>query len=235
MRYVVFGLLCVFLRCGVALAADVADIVDLHETITNLEQKYNDLFYNEKKRPANKILGAATLATTGAGGMMLASGLSEQKVDKEAEDKMRGYLATFQCKYADKNVEYGVEPTELPMSNELYNLYAEYVALANDLKQRKDVLGLRAGIESEPILDSAATGLYDDVSSGRSAGMYVSLARAIQEPDGEDAKKWAEQAKQSKNLVISGATVGGTGAVGGAVGNMLINKEQYGLGKQAED
>ncbi|MBR6685288.1 MAG: hypothetical protein IKL37_03400, partial [Alphaproteobacteria bacterium] len=108
---------------------------------------------------------------------------------------------------------------------ELTNLYAEYVTLANDLKSRKAQLGLRPGIESEAILDSATSGLYDDVSSGRASGTFTSLARAILDPDGEDAKKWAEQTQKSKNLVISGATVGGAGAVGGVVGNLLINKD----------
>jgi hypothetical protein len=165
---------------------------------------------------------------------MLAMGLSEQRADKQAEDQMRAYVSTFKCNYGNTNVAYGTTPTELPMSTELYNLYAEYVALANDLKMRKESLGLRAGIESEAILDSATTGLYDDVSSGRSAGMYTSLARAILDPEGEDAKKWDEQAKKSKNLVISGATVGGVGAVGGAVGNMLINKDAYGADSETK-
>ena len=201
--------------------------------IARLQEKYEAAHRNEI-RLENRLLGGLTMAATGAGGMMLAMGLAEQRADKQAEDQMRAYVSTFKCNYGNTNVEYGTAPTELPMSTELYNLYAEYVALANDLKMRKESLGLRAGIESEAILDSATTGLYDDVSSGRSAGMYTSLARAILDPEGEDAKKWDEQAKKSKNLVISGATVGGVGAVGGAVGNMLINKDAYGLGSGSE-
>ena len=207
-------------------------IASLNE-IAQLQKPYNAARKNEM-RLGNRLLGGLTTAATGAGGMMLAMGLSEQRADKQAEDQMRAYVSTFKCNYGNTNVAYGTTPTELPMSTDLYNLYAEYVALANDLKMRKESLGLRAGIESEPILDSATTGLYDDVSSGRSAGMYTSLARAILDPEGEDAKKWDEQAKKSKNLVISGATVGGVGAVGGVVGDMLINKDAYGADSETK-
>ncbi len=192
--------------------------------IGELETLYNTAHDNETSI-TNKILGTASMAATGAGGMMLASGLTEQKADQEAEEKMRGYVATFKCNYGNTNVEYGTQPTELPTSTELYNLYAEYVTLANDLKLRKDVLGMRAGIESEPILNSATSGLYDDVSSGRSAGMYTSLARAILDPNGADAAAWAEQTKKSKNLIIAGATTAGVGVIGSIVGNQLINKD----------
>ena len=204
------------------------------ERIDELRTVYDEALANESST-ANKALGVASMAATGAGGMMLAMGLTEQKADKEAEEKMRGYVATFKCNYGNTNVEYGTQPTELPMSTELYNLYAEYVTLANDLKLRKEMLGLRAGIESEKILDSATTGLYDDVSSGRSAGMYTSLARAILDPNGADAAAWAEQTKRSKNLIIAGATTAGVGVVGSIVGNQLINKGKINLSKVKED
>ncbi len=204
------------------------------DRIDELRTVYDAAHKNETSI-ANKTLGAASMAATGAGGMMLASGLSEQKADKEAEEKMRGYVATFKCNYGNTNVEYGTQPTELPMSTELYNLYAEYVTLANDLKLRKEMLGLRAGIESEKILDSATTGLYDDISSGRSAGMYTSLARAILEPNGADAAAWAEQTKRSKNLIIAGATTAGTGAIGGVTADLLMNKDAPNLKSVRKD
>ncbi len=203
--------------------------------IAELRSEYDSAYRNEM-RLANRLLGGLTMAATGAGGMMLGMGLAEQRADKAAEEQMRAYVSTFKCNYgAGKNVEYGTEPTELPASSELTNLYAEYVALAADLQMRKRALNLRAGIESEPILNAATSGLYDDVSAGRSAGLYTSLARAILDPEGEDAQKWAQQAEKSKNLVISGGVVGGTGAVGGTVGNLLINKDAYGLGKDSDD
>ena len=203
--------------------------------IAELRSEYDSAYRNEM-RLANRLLGGLTMAATGAGGMMLGMGLAEQRADKAAEEQMRAYVSTFKCNYgAGKNVEYGTEPTELPASSELTNLYAEYVALAADLQMRKRALNLRAGIESEPILNAATSGLYDDVSAGRSAGIYTSLARAILDPEGEDAQKWAQQAEKSKNLVISGGVVGGTGAVGGTVGNLLINKDAYGLGKDSDD
>jgi hypothetical protein len=204
------------------------------DRINELRTVYDEALANESST-ANKALGAASMAATGAGGMMLAMGLTEQKADKEAEEKMRGYVATFKCNYGNTNVEYGTQPTELPMSTELYNLYAEYVTLANDLKLRKEMLGLRAGIESEKILDSATTGLYDDVSSGRSAGMYTSLARAILDPNGADAAAWAEQTKRSKNLIIAGATTAGTGAISGVTADLLMNKDAPNLKSVRKD
>ena len=207
---------------------------DSEARINDLKDVYDEAHKNETSI-ANKTLGAASMAATGAGGMMLATGITEQKADKEAEEKMRGYVATFKCNYGNTNVEYGTQPTELPISTELYNLYAEYVTLANDLKLRKEMLGLRAGIESEKILDSATTGLYDDVSSGRSAGMYTSLARAILDPNGADATAWAEQTKKSKDLVIAGATTAGTGAIGGVTADLLMNKDAPNLKSVRKD
>ena len=162
----------------------------------------------------------------GIGGMMLASGLAEQKADKDAEMDMTAYLATFKCDYgAGRNIKGGETDVQLPGAAELIPLYAEYVTLANDLKSRKEQLGLKVGIESEKILDSATTGLYDDVGVGITTGTYASLARALQNPDGEDAKIWAEQKEETTKKNETGATVSGLGVVGGAVGNFIINKD----------
>ena len=175
---------------------------------------------------ANRLLGAAAMGAGGIGGMMLASDLAEQKADKDAELDMTAYLATFRCDYgAGRNIKGGETNIELPGASELIPLYSEYVALANDLKSRKAQLGLNSGIESENILDAATTGLYDDVSTGITSGAYASLARALQNPDGEDAKKWAEQKEENAKKIKTGATVGGIGVIGGAVGNVIINKD----------
>ena len=155
---------------------------------------------------------------------MLASGLAEKKADEEAEQEMRAYLATFQCSYADdKRVAGGETNIEVPGGNELVGLYGEYVTLANDLKARKASLGIAPGIESEPILDGATSGLYDDIGTGINSGAYISLARALLNPSGTDAAKWAEQTQKTKDLITAGAVVGGVGVVGGIVGNVLLN------------
>ena len=175
---------------------------------------------------ANKILGAAAIGASGIGGMMLASGLSEQQSDADAERAMRAYLATFTCKYGDKRVNGGAVDVELPGGNELVGLYSEYVALANDLKVRKAALGIKPGIESESILDSATSGLYDDISVGKTSGVYTSLSRALSDPNGADAAAWAAQKEESSKKVTTGATVGGVGAAGGAIGNLIINRDK---------
>ena len=192
---------------------------------TILQQEYNAARAREQSL-ANKILGAATMAATGIGGMQLASGLAEKSADEDAEQAMRAYLATFTCKYGDKRVSGGATDIELPGGNELINLYSEYVALANDLKTRKAALGIKPGIESESILYGATSGLYDDISDGKTSGVYTSLSRALSDPDGEDAAAWAAQKQETSDKVKTGATVGGVGAVGGAIGNLIINGDK---------
>lgn len=179
-----------------------------------------------EKSIENKLLSGVTMGATGVGGMMLATGLAEQKADKEAEQIMRAYMATFSCKFGDNRIEGGKTGVELSGGNELVALYAEYVNLANSLKERKKLLEMKAGIESESILDNSTSGLYDDENDGGVSGVYTSLARALADPNGEDAKQWNEQKEQTQNKIKTGATIGIGGAGLGAVGNLIINKEE---------
>ena len=201
------------------------------DRVAELQQKYEEAKANEQSL-ANKILGAAAIGASGIGGMMLASGLSEQQSDADAERAMRAYLATFTCKYGDKRVNGGAVDVELPGGNELVGLYSEYVTLANDLKVRKAALGIKPGIESESILDSATSGLYDDISVGKTSGVYTSLSRALSDPNGADAAAWVAQKEESSKKVTTGATVGGVGAAGGAIGNLIINRDTLQGNKQ---
>ncbi len=209
----------------------VLNIISLYDKVLSLQQEYNAARSREQSL-ANKILGAAAIGASGIGGMMLASGLSEQQSDADAERAMRAYLATFTCKYGDKRVNGGAVDVELPGGNELVGLYSEYVALANDLKVRKAALGIKPGIESESILDSATSGLYDDISVGKTSGVYTSLSRALSDPNGADAAAWAAQKEESSKKVTTGATVGGVGAAGGAIGNLIINRDTLQGNKQ---
>lgn len=179
-----------------------------------------------EKSIENKLLSGVTMGATGVGGMMLATGLAEQKADKEAEQIMRAYMASFSCKFGDNRIEGGKTGVELSGGNELVALYAEYVNLANSLKERKTLLEMKAGIESESILDNSTSGLYDDENDGGVSGVYTSLARALADPNGEDAKQWNEQKEQKQNKIKTGATIGIGGAGLGAVGNLIINKEE---------
>ena len=188
-------------------------------------QKNADAMKEKEQSTANKLLGGAAIGATGIGAMQAASAYSEQQADEEAEQAMRAYLATFHCNYGGGiNVPGGEKDVQLPGGNELIDLYAEYVNLANNLKVRKAALDLRPGIESEAILDSATSGLYDDVAIGKTSGAFTSLARALQDPEGEDAKAWAAQKDDSAQKMKTGLTVAGIGAVGGAVGNLIINR-----------
>lgn len=180
--------------------------------------------YDEAKE--NQMLTAATTVATGIGGIELARGLSEQSADKDAEQNMSAYLATFRCKYGDAEpVKAGPDEIELPGGNDanMIKYRNEYFALANDLKERKNALGMNPGIENQEILDKSQTGLYDDESVGITSGAYASLYRAQMLNSEQDQQQIDEEKKKSKNRVIAGAVVGGVGVVGGAVGDSLIN------------
>lgn len=194
------------------------------ETVQDLKDNAQAM-KDKEQSTANKILGGATMAATGAGGQQLASGLAEQKADEEAETAMRAYLATFTCKYGNQTVAGGTKNVEVLGGNELLGLVTEYKQLAENLKLRKQALGMSPGIESEEILDSANAGLYDDVSVGKTGGAYTSLARALTDPTGADAAAWNEQKEKSSQDIKTGATVAGIGAVAGLAANIAINKD----------
>lgn len=173
----------------------------------------------------NKLLGAAGIGAAGIGGMQVASALAEKNADEDAERDMAAYLATFRCDYGHGlNIKGGETGIELPGANSLIPLYQEYVNLANDLKVRKNALGMKPGIESEKILDAATSGLYDNQSIGKVDGAFTSLARALADPTGADAAEWAAQKDATAKKLKTGAIVAGVGIVGSAVGNAIINR-----------
>ena len=193
------------------------------ENLSDLEQNAQDVKANEQSL-ANRTLGAASMATMGLGAMQAASAKAEKNIYEDVEQDMASYLATFRCDFGTgKRFQGGEKNIQIPGTAELIPLYSEYVNLANDLKARKEQLGMRAGIESEKILDSATTGLYDDVSTGITSGVYASLSRALMNPDGEDAKKWAEMKGETDKNLKQGLTAVGIGAVVGVAGNAIVN------------
>ena len=178
----------------------------------------------KEQSTANRLLGAAGIVTTGIGAMQTASAMAEQNADADAERTMRAYLATFHCNYgAGKSVQGGQSNIDLPGGNELIGLYSEYVNLANDLKVRKNALNIRPGIESEPILDAATSGLYDDVAIGTTSGAYTSLARALMDPNGADAAAWAQQKSDTADRKKAGMITAGIGVAGSLAANLAIN------------
>ena len=185
---------------------------------------WDDAKENEQS-VANRTLTAATTAATGIGAMQLAQGLTEQKADAAADRDMTAYIATMRCSYADgKSVKAGAEEIELPGGNDanIMQYRNEYFALASSLKERKESLGMKPGIESEAILDKADMGLYDDENVGISGGNYASLYRAKTGSEADQALITSEQEK-SANRVKYGGIALGAGAAVGIVGNSLIN------------
>ena len=189
------------------------------EEIKELRAKA-DAAHERETSTANKMLGAAGIGATGVGGMMLMQGMAEKSADGDAEQQMRAYLATFNCQYGDGRAQGGETDVELPGANALIPLYSEYVTLANSVKSMKSELGLKPGIESESILDSATSGLYDDVSIGKTSGAFTSLARALMDPDGADAKAWAQETEKTSQNIKTGAITAGAGAGVGLVGHI---------------
>jgi len=193
-----------------------ANTKDLEENYQNMKDKETSL--------ENRLLGAAGMATVGIGGMMAASALSEQSADAAAESDMTAYLQTFQCKIGDKRFRGGEMGVGTGTGNELIELYQQYVDLAADLKERKAALGIKAGIESEVIMDKANAGLYDDTGKGIENGTYASLYRASKGND-TDKSKFDDAKDTSANRVKYGGVAAGVGAVGGLIGNAIINDD----------
>ena len=193
-----------------------------------------DKMHERENSAENKALGAAGMASVGIGGMQMASAMAEKNADADAELAMRAYLSTFSCDYGGGSVSGGTTNNELPGGNELIGLYGEYVNLANNLKARKAALDIRPGIESEPILDSATSGLYDDISDGITTGAYTSLARAIMDPSGADAAAWASRQSDTAQKLKTGAMAAGIGSVATLVGNQLINSGEENQEKSAD-
>ena len=204
--------------------ASEPEVVPSPEELAELQENYENMKEIENSFE-NRMLGATGMATMGIGGMQLATAMTEDRADDAAEQQMKAYLATFSCTYADgKRFSGGETAIELPGANELINLYSEYVGLANELKTRKEALGLRAGIEAQPILDSATSGLYDDISTGKTSGAFTSLARALSDPNGADAAAWAAQREETAEQKKTALTTLGIGAVATVAGNILINR-----------
>ena len=200
--------------------------------VKQLERAYQRAKENEQSL-ANRTLSSLTMAATGIGGMELARGLAEQKADKAAQDEMNAYISGFQCKIGGKSYSGGTNGIEAPGANQLIKLYQEYVDLAASLKERKAALGLKPGIESDVVLDKAATGMYDEVGHGIENGTYASLYRAVK-GNATDAQKLQEQQDASKKRVIGGAVAAGAGVVGGIIGNIAINGKD-GKGRNNDD
>ncbi|MBD5391888.1 OmpA family protein [bacterium] len=191
------------------------------------ELKENAKKMKEKEQSLeNRMLGAAAMGTMGKSGADLASGMAEKNADEAAERDMKAYLATFTCEYGGgKRVAGGESNVELPGGNDLFALANEYKSLALDLKERKNALGLRAGIESQEIIDPADSGLYDNVGIGRQGGAFTSLSRALTDSNSEDAKAWAQQKADTASKIKTAGTTLAVAAVGSMAANLALNNK----------
>lgn len=198
---------------------------DSKERMTKLKENARNM-KDKEQSTENKLLGAAAIGATGIGGMNLLSGTAEQKADENAEHGMQGYLASFWCDYGGgKQVKYGDFGIELPVEN-MSELIAEYRALAQDLKNRKDALGAQPGIEADLIIDSADAGLYDSYSQGKTTGAFTSVARALMDKDSADAVNWEKQKSDTASKVKTATITVAVASVGAIATDMAINNHK---------
>jgi len=170
-----------------------------------------------------RLTSGAAIGAMGIGGMQALSAVAEQNADADAEQDMKAYLATFRCDFGQgRNIQGGEKEIELPGANSLTQMVMEYTKLAEDLKVRKQALGMEPGIESEHVISAADTGLYDNAALGKTDGAYASLSRALTDKEGEDASEISAQKDKTAKKLKTGATVAGVGAAVGIAGNIAV-------------
>ncbi|MBD5388907.1 OmpA family protein [bacterium] len=193
------------------------------ERIAALEQNAENMRQKENSA-GNRILGAAASYTAGTGAQQMAENAARQNAQENAENAMKTYLSTFRCTYGTGNqTPFGTMSVELPGRDEMVNMLADYVSLANEIKEMKANLNMPAGFEAEVILKPEETGLYDDVGSGIASRAYTSLAAALTDPYGTDAQAWEAAKKEAADGEKKGRNLLAAGVLGGIVGNALIN------------
>ena len=185
------------------------------------EEEYASARENEMSLK-NRLMSGATIGATGIGGMQLASGIAEQSADAAAAADMAAYTQKMQCGVSDRRYRFNEKSVNVGGENALMGLYSEYVALADDLHERKDALGYAPGIESAVVFKREYTGLYDDVGSGVQNGTYASLYRASIGNE-NDISRIADDATNTQNRIDTGLGAVGIGAAGGTMGNILGN------------
>ena len=183
------------------------------ERMVELEAAAKKAKDKEQSR-ANKMLGGLTMLATGIGGMQLAQGMSEMRIDRESADDMEAYLLTIKCGIAgSRNVNYGSGATAPETTRQFGDARLEYTTLAGKIKKAKTSLGMPPGMESEfQDLDTSSLyqgrGMDEDGISNR----FDTAAERAAEDGG-------------KKRAITGGAVAGAGVLGGVVGNSVINKE----------
>lgn len=185
-----------------------------------------EAFEDKSNTTENKLLTGGAMGLGGIGASKFLQASSEESVDKESEEDMKAYLETFKCKLSDKQYKGGEKNIQTDGGNILIDSYQEFKNLAMEVKRKKEIFEMPAGIESEIVLDKADIGLYDDVNIGKSKGAYASISNALTDENSEDAKKWNEQKQATRNTKIAGGVAAVAGIGGGLVGNMLLNKKK---------
>lgn len=168
---------------------------------------------------ANKMLGGATMAATSIGAMQLAQGMTEMNADNAADAEMQSYLSTIICGIGGaKDVRYntgGMAPEE---TRQLADARLKYITLAAKMKAAKENLGMAPGIESELLVDTSSLYSGRGTDQGGAGGRFDTAAERKEASDNMDKDS-------AKVRAIAGGAALGVGALGGMLGNELINGE----------
>jgi hypothetical protein len=164
---------------------------------------------------ANRLLGGAATALSGIGGMQLMQGIAEKQSDEEGAAEMRAYQETFRCSIGDGGM---FNLRDAGTAHAVPGYSAATMALKEEFRQKvaflvdtKAALDMQPGIEATAILDTS--NLYTNESfEGTVANRFDTAQQRL---DGGDANK----------RITTGGVMLGVGVVGGAVGDMLINKK----------
>ena len=210
-------------ECAPANDYETTQVPNTERYRQDAENAYRNEYDNAQSWANKGVTGLSTLMT-GEGAKMAAQAWAEQIADRDAETEMTDYLAGMRCEYGNGNTVKLGDETNLPGGNELANYYAEYKTLADKLKTTKAALNLRSGIEAEVLYDGAETALYQYRVAEIATGDNVSLARALMNPDGDDATKWNAQKTATQNKLITGGVLAATGVVAGYAANRIVNR-----------
>jgi hypothetical protein len=170
-----------------------------------------DAAKSNEQSMGNRLMGAGTMAATGAGGQLLLAGMAEGRADDEWGARIENITASITCRISGATVpaipvgESGMTPMRSRTSVELRD---EYLTLARATRETKEELGLPPGIESDAIIDMRDTYAGNQVRVGNE----LDLQTAAERRDGN----------QNQNRVMMGAGLAVTGIAGGLTGNHLI-------------
>lgn len=180
---------------------------------------------------ANRAITAASVAGMGIGTSQLMQGMAERGADDKWSQEIENLVKSINCGIQGQaRIQGGEEGWTPTYSAKFRQLREDYigvpglkVGLAPRLKELKEELGLRPGIESELVMDTERLYGNDAIIGGDEWTGGFSTAEERSE------------AGEGGSRMRTGAIVAGAGAAVGIGGNLLVNtiKPNLGAGDKA--